>query len=167
MGAYFMKYGSIYDKDNSNGNYKYSSPDNKGFQATRRTSTNYHSQSKLNTDGLLRSSSGAGTRSTTTSSVKSSDKATTKHTSSRNYVDADFIKKQPSSGRSLSYHERKQKKKKKRGCFPFLLLVILLVIVAVFAFRFSLKGAFSKIKKYPLDKNSLTVTDVDANINNY
>ena len=167
MGAYFMKYGSIYDKDNSNGNYKYSSPDNKGFQATRRTSTNYYSQSKLNTDGLLRSSSGAGTRSTTTSSVKSSDKATTKHTSSRNYVDADFIKKQPSNGRSLSYHERKQKKKKKRGCFPFLLLVILLVIVAVFAFRFSLKGAFSKIKKYPLDKNSLTVTDADTNINNY
>ena len=162
-----MKYGSIYGKDNSNGNYKYSSSDNRGFQATRRTSTNYHSQSKLNTDGLLRSSSGTRTRSTTTSSAKSSNKAAPKRTSSRNSVDADFVKKQPSSGKSLSYHERKQKKKKKHGCFPFLLLVVLLVVAAVFAFRFSLKGAFSKIKKYPLDKNSLTVTDADTNINNY
>ena len=36
-----------------------------------------------------------------------------------------------------------------------------------FAFRFSVKGAFSKIKKYPLDKSNVTVNDTDANIKDY
>lgn len=40
-------------------------------------------------------------------------------------------------------------------------------IIAFSAFRFSVKGAFSKIKKYPLDRSNVTVNDTDANIKDY
>ena len=57
--------------------------------------------------------------------------------------------------------------KKRKNGDVFLFLIILLIAGAVFAFRFSLKGAFSKIEKYPLDKTSVTVNDTDANIKDY
>ena len=160
-----MKYGSIYSKDNIENKYNYSSTGGRrSSQNNFKTSHDYHTHSTLNTDGLLRSSSGTGYHSSG-SSIKSSGKPSTKKSSSQNKPDTKSQKRQTSGGRALTYHERK--KKKKRGCFPFLLLIILLIAGAVFAFRFSLKGAFSKIEKYPLDKTSVTVNDMDANIKDY
>ena len=52
-------------------------------------------------------------------------------------------------------HPPKKVSKKKHGCLlPLLLFIVLIGIIAFFAFRFSVKGAFSKIKKYPLDKSN-------------
>ena len=160
-----MKYGSIYSKDNIENKYNYSSTGGRrSSQNNFETSHDHHTHSTLNTDGLLRSSSGTGYHSSG-SSIKNSGKPSTKKSSSQNKPDTKSQKRQTSGGRALTYHERK--KKKKRGCFPFLLLIILLIAGAVFAFRFSLKGAFSKIEKYPLDKTSVTVNDTDANIKDY
>lgn len=160
-----MKYGSIYSKDNIENKYNYSSTGGRrSSQNNFKTSHDHHTHSTLNTYGLLRSSSGTGYHSSG-SSIKNSGKPSTKKSSSQNKPDTKSQKRQTSGGRALTYHERK--KKKKRGCFPFLLLIILLIAGAVFAFRFSLKGAFSKIEKYPLDKTSVTVNDMDANIKDY
>ena len=83
----------------------------------------------MNTDGLLRSSSGTGYHSSG-SSIKNSGKPSTKKSSSQNKPDTKSQKRQTSGGRAL-------------------------------------KGAFSKIEKYPLDKTSVTVNDTDANIKDY
>lgn len=65
-------------------------------------------------------------------------------------------------------HPPKKVSKKKHGCLlPLLLFIVLIGIIAFFAFRFSVKGAFSKIKKYPLDKSNVTVNDTDTNIKDY
>lgn len=65
-------------------------------------------------------------------------------------------------------HPPKKVSKKKHGCLlPLLLFIVLIGIIAFFAFRFSVKGAFSKIKKYPLDRSNVTVNDTDANIKDY
>ena len=139
-----MKYGSIYSKDNIENKYNYSSTGGKrSSQNNFETSHDHHTHSTLNTDGLLRSSSGTGYHSSG-SSIKNSGKPSTKKSSSQNKPDTKSQKRQTSGGRALTYHERK--KKKKRGCFPFLLLIILLIAGAVFAFRFSLKGAFQNRK---------------------
>ena len=118
-----MKYGSIYSKDNIENKYNYSSTGGRrSSQNNFKTSHDHHTHSTLNTDGLLRSSSGTGYHSSG-SSIKNSGKPSTKKSSSQNKPDTKSQKRQTSGGRALTYHERK--KKKKRGCFPFLLLIIL------------------------------------------
>lgn len=56
-----MKYGSIYSKDNIENKYNYSSTGGRrSSQNNFKTSHDHHTHSTLNTDGLLRSSSGTG-----------------------------------------------------------------------------------------------------------
>ena len=56
-----MKYGSIYSKDNIENKYNYSSTGGRrSSQNNFETSHDHHTHSTLNTDGLLRSSSGTG-----------------------------------------------------------------------------------------------------------
>ena len=54
-----MKYGSIYSKDNIENKYNYSrTGSRRSSQNNFETSPDHHTHSTLNTDGLLRSSSG-------------------------------------------------------------------------------------------------------------
>ncbi|MFR9000161.1 MAG: hypothetical protein ACLVIY_06885 [Anaerobutyricum soehngenii] len=79
-----MKYGSIYSKDNIENKYNYSSTGGRrSSQNNFKTSHDHHTHSTLNTDGLLRSSSGTGYHSSG-SSIKSSGKPSTKKSSSQN-----------------------------------------------------------------------------------
>ena len=69
-----MKYGSIYSKDNIENKYNYSSTGGRrSSQNNFKTSHDHHTHSTLNTDGLLRSSSGTGYHSSG-SSIKNSGK---------------------------------------------------------------------------------------------
>ena len=110
-----MKYGSIYSKDNIENKYNYSSTGGRrSSQNNFETSHDHHTHSTLNTDGLLRSSSGTGYHSSG-SSIKNSGKPSTKKSSSQNKPDTKSQKRQTSGGRALTYHERK--KKEKTGMF--------------------------------------------------
>lgn len=179
-----MKYGSLHDKDNNSNNRQYSTSGSRGFQGidgvqnSRTNSGDYHSKPSLNTDGLLRSSSGSTSRNRAVSAsyspasgkTKKSAQPQRKKAASQQTSSIATHQKQTSGGSALSYRDRNEKKKKKKkgcGCLPILLLVILIAVAAVFAFRFSLKGAFSKIKKYPLDKANVTATEADANMKDY
>ncbi len=163
-----------------------------GTSSNRGTSGRGNSNRNFSTTGTTnRNRSGSDT-----SNRNTSDKGTSGYSEYQNSSDTSPRKKRISNRSSVSYrtgrtshaetapyqkvsgnssdHRGKKKlptdepPKKKRGClFPILLLVIIIAVVAFFAFRFSLKGAFSKIKKYPLDKTSITVNDTDANINDY
>ncbi len=163
MEAYFMKYGSLHDTDSINNNYKHPNTGSPHHQSNNpKLSDNYRKQAVLNTEGLLRSSSGSKTH---FASTPDSFSANSGKTGSSHKHTASSPNGSPDKSGNLSY--RKHKKKRKRGCFPVFMLIIILAIVAIFAFRFSLKGAFSKIKKYPLDKNNLTVTETDTNMKDY
>ena len=105
-----MKYGSIYSKDNIENKYNYSSTGGRrSSQNNFKTSHDHHTHSTLNTDGLLRSSSGTGYHSSG-SSIKNSGKPSTKKSSSQNKPDTKSQKRQTSGGRALTYHERKKRK---------------------------------------------------------
>lgn len=141
MEAYFMKYGSIYSKDNIENKYNYSSTGGRrSSQNNFKTSHDHHTHSTLNTDGLLRSSSGTGYHSSG-SSIKSSGKPSTKKSSSQNKPDTKSQKRQTSGGRALTYHERK---KEKAGMFSFPSFNHSFNCRGGFAFRFSLKVHFPK-----------------------
>ena len=171
-----MKYGSLHDKDNNTNNRQYSTSDNRTFQNNHTDSDNYHSKPSLNTDGLLRSSSGSISKKRAVSAsyspvsgkARKSAQTQRKKTSSQHTTTTQ--QKQTAGGSALSYRDRQRSKKKKKkghGCLPVFLLVIILAVAAIFAFRFSLTGAFSKIKKYPLDKANVTATEADANMKGY
>lgn len=167
-----MKYGSLYSKDNNADSYPHSRSDRRDFQNNRDNSNTISSHTSLNTDGLLRSSSGTGYTSRSASAHNSSSKnskMSAKRSSSKNVSSGTTTKKRSSGGSGLSYREQEQNKKKKHGCgcLPVFLLVIILAVIAVLGFRFSLKSAFSKIKKYPLDKTSVTATETDTNMKDY
>ena len=91
-----MKYGSIYSKDNIENKYNYSSTGGRrSSQNNFETSHDHHTHSTLNTDGLLRSSSGTGYHSSG-SSIKNSGKPSTKKSSSQNKPDTKSQKRQTS-----------------------------------------------------------------------
>lgn len=164
-----MKYGSLHDKNNNLNDSQHS------IAGNRTDLGNSHRKPSLNTNGLLRSSSGSASKSRAVSasysqtSGKSSRSAQTHRNKTASQHSTTAQQKQTSGGSALSYRERQKQKRKKKGwgCLPFFLLVILLAVAAIFAFRFSLKGAFSKIKKYPLDKANVTATEADANMKGY
>lgn len=169
-----MKYGSLNDKDNNERDYSYSASGKRDFQNNRGISDNVRAQTSLKTDGLLRSSSRADYKSHSGSAYSSSpesSRTSTRHSSPKASTSTSTNgtpTKRPSSGGSgLSYRKQKKRKKRGCGCLPVLLLVIILAVIAVLGFRFSLKSAFSKIKKYPLDKTSLTATETDKNMKDY
>lgn len=169
-----MKYGSLNDKDNNERDYSYSASGKRDFQNNRGISDSVRAQTSLKTDGLLRSSSRADYKSRSGSAYSSSSESSrtsTRHSSPKAYTSTSTNgtpTKRPSSGGSgLSYRKQKKRKKRGCGCLPVLLLVIILAVIAVLGFRFSLKSAFSKIKKYPLDKTSLTATETDKNMKDY
>lgn len=169
-----MKYGSLNNKDNNERDYSYSASGKRDFQNNRGISDNVRAQTSLKTDGLLRSSSRADYKSHSGSAYSSSpesSRTSTRHSSPKASTSTSTNgtpTKRPSSGGSgLSYRKQKKRKKRGCGCLPVLLLVIILAVIAVLGFRFSLKSAFSKIKKYPLDKTSLTATETDKNMKDY
>lgn len=172
-----MKYGSLYGNNNNENDFSNSDLNTRNFRSHQRISGTSHTRTSLNTDGLLRSSFGTGYKSSRSYSDYSSPSensrssvtsgASRKRSSSQSASYTTLPKKSSSGGSGLSYREKRKKKKRGCGCLPVLLLVIILAVVAVAGFRFSLKSAFSKIEKYPLDKSNVTATEADANMKDY
>lgn len=189
-----MKYGSIYDTNKDKGTHNYEGL-SRGMHSTGDSFSRSNSEGQtLRTEGLLRSSSRERSRisdsyktfsgtSSTGKTSKSSQSPSDPPSRKRRTSNRSSVSYRSSRAESASYKEvpnnspnrgDKNKRpsvkspKKKRGClFPLLLFIIIVGIIAFLAFRFSLKGAFSKVKKYSLDKTSVTVNDTDTNIKDY
>lgn len=181
-----MKYGSLYDNDAQHNNYNFSAlDDDRDFHGKHDRKTSSSDQA-INTDGILRTGKGQSSHHTANSrtpanNTSANTRNSKKHSSNGGSVSyrktkyshvktASYqpVSENKSSGKNTGNKTGNQPTRKKKGClFPLLLFLIIIAAIAFFAFRFSLKGAFSKIKKYPLDKNSVTVNDSDTNISDY
>lgn len=189
-----MKYGSIYDTDHHENGYTYRNSDFIRHSSDGHFSQSSPSGQSLQTDGILRTSSmspgrssgshrtSSGNSSGRTSSYsqtkpdsgsssgkrRTSNKSSVSYRTSRTRTASYEKVTESASGGGKNPHTPEHSSKKKRGClFPLLLFLVVIGIVLFIAFRFSLKGAFSKIKKYPLNKTEVTVNETDANIKDY
>lgn len=144
--------------------YKTSSGNSSGRTSNIHKTSSASSSNRTSGHSQPRTASGSSADKRRTSN-KSSVSYRTSRTRSASY---EKVPESSSNGGGGSKPSGGHSPKKKRGClFPLLLLLIIIGIILFFAFRFSLKGAFSKIKKYPLDKTEVTVNETDTNIKDY
>lgn len=148
-----MKYDSANDKVKS------------GYNKTEADSVPQSGQ--LQTEGLLRES---GRKKSTTEHRTPGGTSSSPERKRRSGSSVSYRSSQPAKYKKVSSDGKRKvpkKRRKRRGCLFPVLVLILLIALAIGALGATLKGSFSKIEKYDLDTESITVNDQDPNIKNY